>query len=1339
MSEDYLPELAVSLAQHATELTARWRCAEALVAGAEAVDVYETLAASAPGRFRRALAETLTLHTALRAWRDEPGDVTGQARRALHLWETVIRTDEPASAKDVLRARHLAAALELLLGYGGAAAERAADTVHEARARGRSGAADQAFAGRLLTVRALGLESERWFDEADDVVRSAVDSFEEARHGRAGESAAQLPEYALALELRARLAERSGGSVDAGEFVRRSTAVRAELGEPFDRPGSTPFDRAREILLAAVSGARRAGPTQAALEETVRLYRQLADTQTDSALPSLLGALANLGTRLHAAGRTAEAAPSLDEAVEVARRLLERDRETHEPQVSRVIVEMGDALIEHLAATDDESGLVRLIHLLQFASLPPTTDPGRARRPELALLLAQALRLRYGQRPDQVYLDQAAHALQDVVQHGRLDKPTRRVVMSELSSILTHRFETTGELGYLDAAVAIGLDEVRLGGDGPAYANAVSTTGANLRRRYERSGAVSDLETAVNLIRRALDVLPPEDPDHAGQLVNLSGVLLTKYRLTNEPGMLEEAIAAARTALRRIPPDQPQDRCAALDTLETALYLRYGRIGRMEDLDEAAELARLLVDELPPDDAGRPDAYLRLAAVLQDLHSRTGRLAELTGAVQASRAGLEGLPRDHPGRAVALSGLSTALLQRFRATGDEESLDEAVDVASEAMRLTPHGHPEMSERLAGLAQVLAARSDAFESGSDLEAATASAREALALLPEGHPDRPRHQDLLSDLLRARSDRAPEPGLRGSALAAEFERSHDPFTYQAAVREFRAAVGQASALPLDRVQAAANLGRLAMAANDPRTGLAGFSDAVQLLQLAVLSRRRGAGAVWSEGVESGSLEQLVGDAVACALAAGEPEQAVVLMEHGRVALLAHSSGPGETLAAIRERAPVVAERFELVSRRIADLDTPAGTRGWEAGRPRTEERHALAREWDELMFRIRDLPGLESFLAPPPLHALTAQASEGPLVMVNISRYRCDALVLTPSGVSVVGLPGVNEQLTERLREFRAALDPGYAPTSDRLRAEESVRSALHWLWTTIAEPVLTMLGFRSVPRSEPDRPRLWWLPTGMLGLLPLHAAQYRGAEGDTLGGGAPRSVLDCVTSSYAVTVGALASARTRRPRLSDPGLLVVSQGTGRPESEARTLVDARPHSRTRLLAGSEATRDAVRAQLPDASLLHFACHGVMTPGAPLDGGLELADGRLTTETLWRSRPDDPQLVVLSGCRTASPAQDLLGGADRGSERRWEAVSLASTLHLAGYRHVIGTLWEVQDRVYADVTELFYQGLLSGAEGFDPDRSARALHHALVVMRSRYPHIPSLWAAHVHVGP
>jgi hypothetical protein len=53
----------------------------------------------------------------------------------------------------------------------------------------------------------------------------------------------------------------------------------------------------------------------------------------------------------------------------------------------------------------------------------------------------------------------------------------------------------------------------------------------------------------------------------------------------------------------------------------------------------------------------------------------------------------------------------------------------------------------------------------------------------------------------------------------------------------------------------------------------------------------------------------------------------------------------------------------------------------------------------------------------------------------------------------------------------------------------------------------------------------SRPRLWWLPTGPLTFLPLHAAGvYTGKEADCLS--------DYAVSSYVPTLSALAEARSR---------------------------------------------------------------------------------------------------------------------------------------------------------------------------------------------------------------
>ena len=70
---------------------------------------------------------------------------------------------------------------------------------------------------------------------------------------------------------------------------------------------------------------------------------------------------------------------------------------------------------------------------------------------------------------------------------------------------------------------------------------------------------------------------------------------------------------------------------------------------------------------------------------------------------------------------------------------------------------------------------------------------------------------------------------------------------------------------------------------------------------------------------------------------------------------------------------------------------------------------DRRMALAREWDTLVAQVRELPGFEDFLQPPSLEKLLPAAVGGPVVIVNVSRWRCDALIVTSEGVHTCELP------------------------------------------------------------------------------------------------------------------------------------------------------------------------------------------------------------------------------------------------------------------------------------------------------------------------------------------
>ena len=66
---------------------------------------------------------------------------------------------------------------------------------------------------------------------------------------------------------------------------------------------------------------------------------------------------------------------------------------------------------------------------------------------------------------------------------------------------------------------------------------------------------------------------------------------------------------------------------------------------------------------------------------------------------------------------------------------------------------------------------------------------------------------------------------------------------------------------------------------------------------------------------------------------------------------------------------------------------------------------------------------------------------------------------------------------------------------------------------------------------------------------------------------------------------------------------------------------------------------------------------------------------------------RLRLDDAELAFLSACSTARPGCRLTD----------EAIHLASAFQLAGYRHVIGTLWPIGDQHAVDIADDIYTAL------------------------------------------
>ena len=275
------------------------------------------------------------------------------------------------------------------------------------------------------------------------------------------------------------------------------------------------------------------------------------------------------------------------------------------------------------------------------------------------------------------------------------------------------------------------------------------------------------------------------------------------------------------------------------------------------------------------------------------------------------------------------------------------------------------------------------------------------------------------------------------------------------------------------------------------------------------------------------------------------------------------------------------------------------------------------------------------------------------------------------------------------------------------------------------------------------------PRVWWAPAGVLSLLPLHAARY---HTDPPARRAGRKVIDRVISSYTPTIRALRYARQRTTSTAAPGrALIVAMPTTPGVTGRLHPVPAETGMLSRRLPGPVVlgkpgalgsgmsptpagmpVKAAVLAHLPECQIVHFACHGASDPTDPSQSRLLLYDHAshpFTVASLAPVKLGLAELAYLSACSTAvTSTEGLLD----------EAIHLASAFQLAGFPHVVGTLWEIDDAAAVTIAGTFYAGLRTPERILDTSRAAHALHDAVRAACDNVPATPSLRAAYLHAG-
>ena len=392
--------------------------------------------------------------------------------------------------------------------------------------------------------------------------------------------------------------------------------------------------------------------------------------------------------------------------------------------------------------------------------------------------------------------------------------------------------------------------------------------------------------------------------------------------------------------------------------------------------------------------------------------------------------------------------------------------------------------------------------------------------------------------------------------------------------------------------------------------------------------------------------------------------------------------------------------------------------------------------LLEERNNLIPRIKALPGFDTFLTSPSFDTLCSAASSGPVILINHTIWRSDIVILLPDiPPSLIPTPPNFYLRARALKDELLDVRNKHGPDSNHYN--QTLAHILTELYNLVGKPVIDRLRQLGVPEQS----RVWWCPTSVFCSLPLHAMGPIPSDD----GGKGRYFLDIYIPSYTPTLSALLQSDHREPNsptMTLPSLLLVAHfDVPSPDvslTEVCEDVKVVQALNTRLPVKSfiseSATSTSVLGGLRDHQFVHFVCHGTLETKKPFDAGFELyANERLTLLDIVRSHLPAAEFAFLSACHTA----ELTDGSSAD-----EGLHLAAAVQYCGFRSVVGTMWAMANEDGSDLAKHFYKSMFPKKDQGDSvpyyKRSAEALRDAVKKLRKKRGMTVERWVNFVHYG-
>ncbi|KAF4450213.1 TPR Domain containing protein [Fusarium austroafricanum] len=1022
---------------------------------------------------------------------------------------------------------------------------------------------------------------------------------------------------------------------------------------------------------------------------------------------------------------------------------------------------ISDEFLDQWRSTSNETyhkeartALSKSIELCRMGAEMLTSSGEDGNEIEFWAFAAQMAQSMYETFSDLAALSEAISYYRKALQDSDCDPQTHAAVLLNLANCLMDKAETEDctdrATRHIDEAIERGQSAMATLGSDPICLSDISTM---FLTRFEKQGQLQDLEQATYLSNEALDKTNPEDTAISSRGSNYAQCLQYHYRRTGSQIYLDQAIDLLLEARTRCSsaPDLP--RAKILGNLALTLNLRYQSLGTIPDLLGEIENASAAweIGNQKGESFTCSTILSNLASYYHSYYHAVPERDSINSAIKFAELAVEALKDNPPRRSMCLYNLAIMLDDKSKS---DTRLSEREQDALLAQAIT---YLEQSTQAQNLDQSLVAMQNDFWSRLLLErykrlgcqdedilmTAISKAKAATQLSVE-------LQDTRADFLVQLAD----------VHKLRYDKYGDEESFKVALEALEECSKLKSARILTRINACH---RAALLYTDTRQfeKAAGFAEmAVNMmpdLTYCALERK-------SQQKVLEDVSGLSNLASALALEAGStPGKAFELLEAGRSIM---SSRLTDFLQGL-DWSRLGYEGRELLDtyRRLRQrTETPLTAEFLEAEYPTalTNQISHRLKDIDDATKIAEQLKTEHGFDVSPRLDKkeIAEMASGSPIVAFLFADFRSSALIATGSGIQTLELPDLKfDECAEHYQTMQMPVEGALRSLKfeNVFEVNENMTRLLVWLWDVAVLPVLKFLGYYTSKKPGPTSqlPRIHWVTSNVMGLMPLHAA---GHHDDS----SVENALSHVVSSYTTTVLSLRhSIRTiENWPLVDPAsqskmvIIGMTESPGswsnfdRVPEHLQAVEQFVADDKNRTYLQNPTNSDALDA-LSVSQMAHIVCHGI-SQGDPSNSSLvlcreepsesggkpELVEDPLSVRQIASRASKSSYLAFLAACQTADKmATGLMD----------ENIHIVGAFQSLGYANVIGTLWEVEEKASVSFATEFYASLAHRAQvchhenGHNTrDVVARASHDAMLFLRDQDPEYMVTWAPMVHFG-